>query len=315
MELKPVTPFEPLRTEVIPSGSNWVAQVKWDGVRILTYYDGHETRLINRKGNERSRQYPEFIDVPSYCQAHSVILDGEMIALAGGKPSFHEIMKRDSLRREQEISFAVGRTLAIYMIFDILYYNGQWVTNETLEHRQQLLQNIITPHSALQLVPNVQDGEALFTVMKERGWEGMVCKRLDSSYLIGGKDSRWQKLKLGYDLYAVIGGVTYRDGIVNALLLGLYNQEGNFIYIGHAGGGKLKVADLRELTEIIQTMIRETAPFVNQPQRVKGAIWVQPTLSVKVQFMEWTPGGTMRHPVIQGMATVPPEMCVVTQIE
>lgn len=315
MELKPVIPFEPVRTEVIPSGSNWVAQVKWDGVRILTYYDGHETRLINRKGNERSRQYPEFNDVPSYCQAHSVILDGEMIALAGGKPSFHEIMKRDSLRREQEISFAVGRTMAIYMIFDILYYNGQWVTSETLEHRQQHLQSIISPHSALQLVPNVQDGEALFTVMKERGWEGMVCKRLDSSYLIGGKDSRWQKLKLGYDLYAAIGGVTYRDGIVNALLLGVYNQEGNFIYIGHAGGGKLKVVDLRELTGIIQTMIREKTPFVNQPQRVKGAIWVQPTLSVKVQFMEWTPGGTMRHPVIQGMAIVPPEMCVVTQIE
>ncbi|GGH12739.1 DNA ligase [Paenibacillus segetis] len=313
--LKTVTPFEPIRTEVIPMGDQWVAQVKWDGVRMLTYYDGLQTKLINRKGNERSRQYPEFLDVSAYCHANSVILDGEMIALSGGKPSFHEIMRRDSLRREQEISFAASHIQAIYMIFDILYYNGQWVTNKTLTQRQQLLQEIISPHSTLQLVPNIEDGESLFTVMKERGWEGIVCKRLDSTYAIGGKDSRWQKLKIGYDLYAAIGGVTYRDGIVNALLLGLYDLEGNFIYIGHAGGGKLKVADWRELTRITKTMIRDTSPFHRLPQRNKEAVWLQPQLCVKVQFMEWTPGGTMRHPVIQGMGNVPPEMCVITQLE
>ena len=93
MDLKPVAPFEPIRSETIPQGENWVAQVKWDGVRMLTYRDGRETRLINRKGNDRTAQYPEFIDVPSYCRASSVILDGEMIALSGGKPSFHEIMR------------------------------------------------------------------------------------------------------------------------------------------------------------------------------------------------------------------------------
>ncbi|WP_055105693.1 ATP-dependent DNA ligase [Paenibacillus ihumii] len=314
MELKPVVPFEPIRTEVLPAGPEWIAQVKWDGVRLLTYYDGNGTRLINRKGNERSRQYPEFMDVSSYCRAESVILDGEMIALAGDRPSFHEIMKRDSLRRETEIRFAVKQIPAIHMIFDVLFYNGEWVTGRPLAERQELLQEILIPSAQIQLVPSYTDGERLFTVMKERGWEGVVSKRLDSLYAVGGKDGRWQKLKLGYDLYAVIGGVTYREGgVMNALLLGLYDEEGRFVYIGHTGSGKLNQEAWRSLAQQISALTVRERTFHNIPQRIKGAVWTRPLLTVKVQFMEWTPGGTMRHPVLQGMADMPPESCTVTQ--
>ncbi|MFD3260509.1 DNA ligase [Paenibacillus lentus] len=313
MELKPVAPFEPIRTEALPVGPDWITQVKWDGVRILTYYNGKDTRLINRKGNERSKQYPEFMDVPSYCRADSVILDGEMIALAGGRPSFHEVMRRDSLRREQEIRFAVKQIPATHMIFDVLYYNGNWVIDRTLAERQELLQDIVVPSGQIQLVPSYSDGERLFAVMKERGWEGVVSKRLDSTYALGGKDGRWQKLKLGYDLQAVIGGVTYREGVMNALLLGLYDEHGQFVYIGHTGSGKLNQEAWRSLANQITALAVKDRTFHNVPQRIKGAVWVQPLLTVKVQFMEWTPGGTMRHPVLQGMADIPPESCTVTQ--
>ncbi|WHX51560.1 RNA ligase family protein [Paenibacillus woosongensis] len=313
MELKPVVPFEPVRTETLPAGPEWIAQVKWDGVRILTYYDGDMTRLINRKGNERSKQYPEFMNVSSYCRADSVILDGEMIALAGDKPSFHEVMRRDSLRREAEIRFAVKQIPTIYMIFDVLYHNGEWVTGRSLADRQELLQEMIIPSGTIQLVPSYTDGERLFAVMKERGWEGVVSKRLDSTYALGGKDGRWQKLKLGYDLYAVIGGVTYRDGVMNALLLGVYDENGQFVYIGHTGSGKLNQPAWRSLAEQISVLTVKERFFHNIPQRIKGAVWTRPLLTVKVQFMEWTPGGTMRHPVLQGMADVLPESCTVTQ--
>lgn len=313
MDIKPVIPFEPIRSDKLPQGDPWIAQVKWDGVRMLTYADGRETRLINRKGNHRTLQYPEFTDVGAYCRAESVILDGEMIAIAGGKPSFHEIMKRDSLRREREIRFAASRVQAIYMIFDVLYCNGEWVTGQPLSSRQQLLHRIVTPNERVQLVPNVADPETLFAVMEQQGWEGVVCKRLDSSYLIGGKDARWVKKKLAHDLYAAIGGVTYRDGMVNAILLGLYDENGRFIYIGHAGSGKWQAAEWRRLTEEAKRLRIADRPFINQPERIKGADWVKPELVAKVQFLEWTPGGTMRHPVIQGWADVPPEACTLSQ--
>ena len=317
MEFTPVVPFEPIRVFEFPQGKQWIAQVKWDGVRMLAYIDKGRVRLINRRGNERSLQYPEFMNPSEYCRAESAILDGEMIAIADGKPSFHEIMKRDSLRRQQEIAFAVPRISVVYMIFDILYCNGSWVTDQPLVHRQQLLQEYILPSTRVQLVPNFDHAEGLYTVMKERQWEGIVCKQLNSSYAIGGKDDRWRKMKLTYDLYAVIGGVTYRDGIVNSVLLGLYDEQGNLIYIGNAGPGKWKGDDLSRITEDSRRLAIANrpfaAPFAAPPGRVKGVVWMQPELTVKVQFAEWTPGGTLRHPVLQGWADVPPETCVFTQ--
>lgn len=313
MNLEPIVPFEPIRSGVIPQGKEWIAQVKWDGVRMLVYYTDGEARLINRQGRDRTLQYPEFTKVPGYCKAKSVILDGEMIALADGKPSFHEIMRRDSLRQEREIRFATGRIAPIYMVFDVLYYNGIWMNDKTLAERQHLLGQIIIPSERVQGVPSLPEGESLLAVMKDRGWEGIVCKRLDSTYAIGGKDARWQKIKLTHDLYAAVGGVTYRDGMVNAVLLGLYDEDGKFLYIGHAGSGKWKVQDWRDLTEHIQPLIIPTRPFHNIPERIKGAVWIQPALALKVQFLEWTPGGTMRQPIIQGWVNVPLEACHVGQ--
>ncbi|GGG02319.1 DNA ligase [Paenibacillus aceti] len=313
MKITPVVPFEPIRVFEFPQGEPWIAQVKWDGVRMLAYIEHGQVRLINRRGNERSLQYPEFMDPSAYCRADSAILDGEMIAIAGGKPSFQEVMKRDSLRRQQEITFAVQRIPVVYMIFDILYCNGQWVTDQPLVQRQQLLQDYVLPSSLVQLVPNVDDASRLFSVMKERGWEGIVCKQFDSSYAIGGKDDRWRKIKLAYDLYAVIGGVTYRDEMVNAVLLGLYDSQGRLIYIGNAGMGKWKGDDLTRITEEARRLAVPQRPFAEFPGRVKGAVWLKPELTVKLQFAEWTSGGTMRQPVLQGWANVPPEACVLTQ--
>lgn len=313
MKLEPLVPFEPIRSATIPRGTEWIAQVKWDGVRMLVYYMDGETKLINRQGRDRTLQYPEFTEVQTYCKASSVILDGEMIALADGKPSFHEIMRRDSLRQEREIRFAARRIAAIYMVFDVLYYNGEWMNDRTLAERQQLLQHIIIPSERVQGVPSLNEGEPLLAVMKERGWEGIVCKRLDSTYAFGGKDARWQKIKLTHDLYAAVGGVTYRDGMVNAVMLGLYDLDGKFLYIGHAGSAKWKVQDWRDLTEYIQPLIIPSRPFHNVPERVKGAVWIQPALTLKVQFLEWTPGGTMRQPIIQGWVNVPLEACRVGQ--
>lgn len=74
--LKPIIPFEPITVNQIPTGDNWVAQIKWDGVRILTYCEGGEVRLINRRQNDRTMQYPELQDAKAYCSASSFILDG-----------------------------------------------------------------------------------------------------------------------------------------------------------------------------------------------------------------------------------------------
>ncbi|UQZ35082.1 DNA ligase [Paenibacillus sp. PK3_47] len=313
MKLQPVVPFEPVLASCLPSGSEWIAQIKWDGVRMLSYYDGSSLELINRRGNRRTLQYPELTVPGDYCRADSFILDGEVIALSGGKPSFHEVMRRDSLKNGAAIKAAMPQVPVLYMIFDMLYCNGLWLLDQPLSRRQQFLNEMLLPHPHVQNVPSYANPEELFTAARNGGLEGIVCKDITSTYTAGGKDKRWLKRKVISDVTAVAGGVTYRDGIVNALLFGLYDDGGRLHYIGHAGAGKMTAADWRNLTARAEMLKVPQMPFTAVPGRSKDAVWIQPELVFKLHFLEWNPSGTMRQPVIQALVELPPLSCRLDQ--
>ncbi len=313
MELNPIFPFEPISSDIVPNGPEWISQIKWDGVRILTYFDGKEVRLFNRKLNDRTNIFPELTNIKSYSTAQSIILDGEVIALdQNGNPSFHEVMRRDGIRRMDRIDSAIEAVPIFYMIFDILFYNGEWVTQIPLQQRQNLLLEAIQPNKQIQLVPNNTDGVALFEVAKQHNLEGIVCKNLNSKYLINGKHNAWQKVKNYKDVIAVIGGVTYRYGIVNSILVGLYDEENQLVFIGHVGTGKLTKSEWKDLTTAINTIKIEKNPFSSQPKRIKEIQWIQPLLTVKVQFIEWTEGHSLRQPSIQAFIEKDPKECTLT---
>lgn len=307
---KPIIPMEPKRSDTIPKGQDWISQIKWDGVRVLTYYDGDEIRLFNRKGNERTLHYPEITNIHAYCTADSVILDGEVIALgADGKPSFHEVMRRDGLRRMEKVPQAAQLVPITYMVFDILFKNGQWINQLPLSQRLEILQTTISTNEQIQLVSSHPDGESLFAVVKQYGMEGIVMKKPHSPYLIGEKKDTWLKIKNYQDLIAVVGGYTLNSGIVNAVLLGLYDENGKLWYVGHTGTGKMTRQEWVNLTKALQPSTVKERPFVNRPERIAGAFWVKPTVAMKIQFMEWTPDHSLRQPSIQSIVDVPVTEC------
>ena len=260
--MEPIIPFEPIRSENIPIDGSWIYQIKWDGVRILTYWDGTDCRLFNRRINERTYHYPEISNVSTYSSSQSFILDGEVIALApDGQPSFHEVMRRDGLRRMDRVQQVMLDVPIYYMVFDILFLNGNWINQQPLVDRMNILRTVITPNEHVQIVPSHSDGNQLFELMREKNMEGMICKKLDSTYTFGGKDNRWMKVKNYGDVIAAIGGFTLSGGIVNSVLLGLYDPEGRFWYIGHTGTGKLSKADWRVLTELLKPHVQQDRPF------------------------------------------------------
>lgn len=309
MKLTPIIPFEPIITQVFPEGDQWIAQVKWDGVRLLTYFEHGETQLFNRKKNERTFHYPELRQIADYCSASSVILDGEVIALKEGKPSFYDVMKRDGLRQFDRVGRVKKQVPITYMIFDLLYLDGEWVTSRPLAERQALLEQVIRPCAHVQLVANFSDLTGLYEAVRKEGLEGVVIKDVTSPYAIAGKDGRWLKKKVMQDLIAVVGGVTMRGNLVNSLLLGLYDDQNRLHYIGHAGTGKLKQADWRNITERIIPLVQIDMPFADRPSRFKDAIWLKPQLTVKVYYLEWVPGHSLRQPSIQAVVDVPPLDC------
>ncbi|MEO3945565.1 RNA ligase family protein [Gorillibacterium sp. CAU 1737] len=306
----PLHPFEPKLAEHVPEGPDWITQIKWDGVRMLIYGTTEEVRLFNRKKNERTAQYPEFLELRQYCEADSVILDGEIIALEDGLPSFHQVMRRDGVRVQERVETAARTVPVVYMVFDLLYLNGHWVTGEPLERRQELLTRHIIPGPHLQLVPSVTEGAALFQAVSERGMEGVVSKQRTSTYAPGAKDGRWVKIKHDRDLIAAVGGMTLRGPTANALLLGLFDAKGRFLYIGHAGAGRLTGADWGEFTKRAAGYRQPRCPFANLPARSRDAIWLAPFFTVKLRYLEWTRHGTLRHPTIQAFVDVPAASCL-----
>lgn len=316
--LPPIIPMEPKRSDIIPFGEEWVAQIKWDGVRVLTYFNGTSVRLFNRRLHERTRQYPEVTDLSSYCRARSVILDGEVIALGDdGTPSFHEVMRRDSIRNLDQVPRVQSQVPVTYMVFDVLYYNGRWIHQLPLAERMSILSDILMPTDHVQPVESHDDGVALFEAVKRYGMEGIVVKRTDSTYAIGEKKETWLKVKHYRDLLAVVGGFTLNGGIVNALLLGLYDPGGNLIYIGHAGTGKLTRAEWRSLTELLQPLTIKDCPFAHKPESVSRsspAYWVRPIVTVRIQYMDYKEGRSLRQPSIQAFLQMDPYMCTTDQL-
>lgn len=311
MQMKPIIPFEPQSKEHIPLGAEWIYQIKWDGVRILAYAAHGTVHLYNRKLKKRTYHYPELTETP-FIQADSFITDGEVIALAeDGLPSFHEVMRRDGIRRMERVQ-EVRRIVPIYyMIFDLLYIDGQWITHLPLRDRLMQLEERILPDRQIAFVTSETNGPALFKAIQERKMEGIVCKKIDSTYGIAQKDARWVKIKNYGDVIAVIGGYTLNGGIVNALLLGLYDDEGKFHFIGKVGTGKLTVEDWRDLTESLNNITIDHCPFTEKIPGQHEEKWVKPVITVKVQYSEWrkNEGRLLRQPSIQHLVDIPAKEC------
>lgn len=310
--MEPIIPFEPIRRDTVPLGDQWTYQLKWDGVRLLAYRDddGGPIRLFNRRKHERTQQYPELTG-PALGAASSFLLDGEVIALASdGKPSFHEVMRRDGIRRLDQVPRIREEVPIVYMVFDLLHWNGEWLHKLPLRDRIARLADAIVPGEHVQFVASHPDGQALFDAVRQMGMEGIVCKDLGSAYAPGAKDGRWAKVKNYGDIVAVIGGYTLRDGIVNAVLAGLYRGE-KLVFIGKVGTGKLTVADWRRLTERLTALRCADCPFGERHPDMRGAYWAKPAIAIKIMYAEWRrhEGRNLRQPSIQAIVDVPPELC------
>lgn len=74
------------------------------------------------------------------------------------------------------------------------------------------------------------------------------------------------------------------------MLLGVYKNIGNLQNIDHVGTGKSSKDDWYHLIDIIKPFVLNNKPFANTPERVGDTLWLEPHITLKVQFMEWTKG-------------------------
>ena len=297
--LKDYKAMEPIKRDEVWDSDDFLYQVKWDGVRILAGIAEGKVALINKRGHERTKQFPELQSLPGIIRADSVVLDGEIVVLREGKPSFPAVMQRDRTSNPSTIGL-LSKTLPVaYMVFDLLYLNGQDLRGAPLLERSSLLAEQFTDQAYLYQVQSFAEGSSLFEAVKHADLEGIVVKRKNSLYRSGKQHQDWYKIKCLRSQKCLVGGYTLRGQQVNSLLLGVY-REGQLRFAGKAANG-LNTQHWQMLTAELPGLEISSSPFADPTP--KEAHFIQPQLAVLVAFLEWTDALQLRFPVIKSFIT------------
>ena len=281
-----VLPMKAALTAERPAGPQWVFERKLDGIRCLAVKDGGRTRLYSRNELSLDDRYGPLVAALDADRADGFVIDGEAVAFVGGRDRF---------------GGGEGGAL-YYYVFDVLFAGGRDVRSLALEDRRVVLEALLEWRDPVRATEQITgDGAALLADACRDGWEGLIAKRLGTPY-VSTRSRHWLKLKCTRAQELVIGGFTAPRGSrtdLGALLVGHFEDD-RFRYAGKVGTGFTR-AMLRELSQRLAPLVRETSPFEPETGIPRAARWVEPEVVVQVAFMEWTPDGRLRHPSFLGV--------------
>ena len=301
----------------------WLFEIKWDGYRAVAFIAKGKVRLVSRNQNDLTAQYPELHSLPSFIQAETAILDGEIAALdEQGRASFSLMQQRTGIREAGRRTASRRDIPVLYYVFDLLYLDGYDLRRVSLEQRKQVLAEITNAAGPLRYSDHFAQGKALFDVAKQKGLEGILAKRRDSIYE-ERRTQAWLKIKITQTLDCVIGGYTDPEGsrmYFGSIVLGLYDRNGDLIHVGQAGTG-FDQAMLKEIWGVLKKRETKRSPFPQGVEALREARWVKPELVAEIKFSEWTHataegGMKLRAPVFLGLREdKDPKECILQQVE
>jgi len=322
----PYAPMEAKRVEKIPAGELWQFEPKWDGFRAIVFRDGDEVYVQSKAGQPLARYFPEIVEAVRTLKQKQFVLDGEIVVPVAGRLSFDDLLQRIH-PAESRIRRLAAETPAHYYVFDILALRTKDFTKLPIEERRDRLEELFEPvrHELLHLSPATQDRKLAgewFSRFGALGLDGVMAKRLGEPYHSGDREGM-VKVKHLKTADCVVGGFRYGEGTktVGSLLLGLYDDEGRLVYIGHTSS--IKRGEREELTKKLEKL-RGKNPFEVRvpggPSRWAGersSEWepVKPKLVCEVEY-DYFSQGRFRHgsKFLRWRPDKAPEQCTMEQV-
>jgi bifunctional non-homologous end joining protein LigD len=284
----------------------WAFEIKWDGVRAIAYSQPGELRLESRNLKDITDSYPELARLNRELSSHSAVLDGEIVAFdSEGRPSFGALQPRMHVGSRAQAKRLAATTPVTYVIFDVLWLDGHSLMGlPYLERRERLVALALNGERWQTPEHVVGEGSALLEASRRQGLEGIVAKRMGSTYQPGARTRDWIKVKSFGRQEFVIGGWLPGKGrrreSIGALLLGVYEPDGTLRYVGRVGTGFTE-QELERLSALLAPLQRETSPFGAGERPPREAVFIEPRLVAEVEFREWTRGGNLRQPSYKGL--------------
>ena len=280
--IKPLTPISYMLADVMFTAeeiTNYyqkplICEFKYDGIRAQMHKSGQQIRLFSRKLSDITNAFPELANAAVNVKLLSstslsdidFILDGEVMAFQNGKPlHFQELQKR--IHKKNLTEQIITETPLVYVVFDIMYLNGESLIKKSIKERKEILSSISFKepiiNSIYKLVNSEEEIIAMFEKSRNIGHEGLVLKDPDSHYHPGKRGRYWVKLKKELDtIDAVIVIAEYghgkRAGVLSDYTFAVRDDDNNTVsklrIIGKAYSG-LTDDEILETTKKLQTII------------------------------------------------------------
>src|SRR5215475_6470362 len=180
-----IVPCLPTKTDKLPSGSQWLHEIKHDGFRIIARKNGARVRLYSRPGNDLTYRFPLIVEALVRLRSRSCIIDGEAVACDDdGRPSFDHIRYR---KHDGDV---------FLYAFDLIELNGDDLRRDPLDVRKATLKSVLTKVGhGIRWNEHIEGGgTTIFRHACKLGLEGIVSKRKDSPYR-SGRSPDWLKMK------------------------------------------------------------------------------------------------------------------------
>ncbi|MGQ0653847.1 MAG: ATP-dependent DNA ligase [Betaproteobacteria bacterium] len=239
--MQPVLPMlaEPAASAAEAVGSFGTAALEWklDGARVQAHKLGDEIQVFTRTLKPVTGAVPEVVDVLKGARAHSLVLDGEVIALrADGRPHPFPVTMRRFGRKLDVEALKDALPLSVFF-FDCLFADDASLIDRPLSHRRNLLERSGVPLTPYKVTADAAEAEGFYRGALAQGHEGIMAKALDSPYEAGRRGATWLKVKRAHTLDLVVLAAEWghgrRRGWLSNLHLGARDPaSGGYVMLG-----------------------------------------------------------------------------------
>jgi len=326
IKMKPGVPVEPQKAqrlatakEIIEKLNNCWCEYKFDGTRVQLHLDkskkdkssdlfGEKTEFLvktfTRNLEESTHQYPDLVQASiEQIDAESVIIDGEAIGFnkeTGEYLPFQETIQR---KRKHNVAEIAEQIPLKYLVFDLLYYNGEETVKLPLIQRRKLLNSIIKKGKIIEIDSHLETSSEeevskFFKEAKSKGLEGIMVKKPESTYEAGARAFSWIKFKREEDsevldtVDVVVMGYFFGKGVrsdfgIGGFLVGVYNPETlTYQTISKIGSGLSDEEWVKIKSDCDKIKIVEAPKEYEVAKELSPDVWVKPELVVSVRADE-----------------------------